>query len=110
MAATCVAILSPGDMGHAVGALLAERGFRLVSALGERSELTRARAARAGIEDAGDLEGAVREAEGVVVHQRVGHLVPNQATLSVERHFQFFDDTLSLAVKGGPRFVWRRAN
>jgi 3-hydroxyisobutyrate dehydrogenase-like beta-hydroxyacid dehydrogenase len=53
-------------MGHAVGALLAERGFRLVSALAERSELTRARAARAGIEDAVDLDGVVRAAEGVL--------------------------------------------
>ena len=66
MASTCVAILSPGDMGHAVGALLAERGFRLVSALTDRSELTRARAERAGIEDAGDLDGVVRAAEGIL--------------------------------------------
>ena len=66
MAATCVAILSPGDMGHAVGALLAERGFRLVSALAERSELTRSRAERAGIEDAGDLDGVVSAAEGIL--------------------------------------------
>ena len=66
MATTCVGILSPGDMGHAVGALLAERGFRLVSALAERSELTRSRAERAGIEDAGDLDGVVRAAEGIL--------------------------------------------
>ena len=66
MATSCVAILSPGDMGHAVGALLRERGFRLVSALTDRSELTRARAERAGIADAGDLEGVVRAAEGIL--------------------------------------------
>jgi 3-hydroxyisobutyrate dehydrogenase-like beta-hydroxyacid dehydrogenase len=53
-------------MGHAVGALLAERGFRVVTSLAGRSELTRDRAARAGIEDAGDLEGVVRAAEGVL--------------------------------------------
>jgi hypothetical protein len=53
---------------------------------------------------------SVRETEGVVVHQRVGHLVPNQATLRVERQFQFLNDTLALAVPGGPRFVWKRAN
>ena len=52
MAATCVGILSPGDMGHAVGAFLAGRGFRVITALAGRSELTRARAGRAGIEDA----------------------------------------------------------
>jgi 3-hydroxyisobutyrate dehydrogenase-like beta-hydroxyacid dehydrogenase len=53
-------------MGHAVGASLAERGFRVVSALAGRSELTRARAERAGIEDAGDLDGVVRAAEGIL--------------------------------------------
>ena len=66
MAISCVAILSPGDMGHAVGALLAERGFRLVSALAKRSELTRSRAERAGIEDEGDLDGVVSAAEGIL--------------------------------------------
>ena len=39
-------------MADAVGAFLAERGFRLISALAGRSELTRVRAERAGIEDA----------------------------------------------------------
>jgi hypothetical protein len=53
---------------------------------------------------------SVRESEGIVVHQRVGHLVPNQATLRVERQLQLLDDTLALAVPGGPRFVWNRAN
>jgi len=53
-------------MGHAVAASLAERGFRLVSVLAGRSELTRDRAARAGIEDAGDLDGVLRAAEGVL--------------------------------------------
>ncbi len=53
---------------------------------------------------------SVRETEGVVIHQRVGHLVPNQATLRVERQFQFLNDTLVLAVPGGPRLVWKRAN
>ena len=52
----------------------------------------------------------VRETEGVVIHQRVGHLVPNQATLRVERQLQFLNDTLALGVPGGPRFVWKRAN
>lgn len=40
MAERCVAILSPGDMGHAVGAFLAGRGFRVITALDGRSELT----------------------------------------------------------------------
>jgi 3-hydroxyisobutyrate dehydrogenase-like beta-hydroxyacid dehydrogenase len=53
-------------MGHAVGASLAERGFRVVSALADRSELTRSRAERAGIEDAGDLDGVLAAAEGIL--------------------------------------------
>jgi 3-hydroxyisobutyrate dehydrogenase-like beta-hydroxyacid dehydrogenase len=53
-------------MGHAVGALLAERGFRVVSALAGRSKLTRARAERAGIEDVGELDSVVTEAEGIL--------------------------------------------
>ena len=66
MGKRCIAIVSPGDMGHAVGALLAERGFRVVSALAARSELTRTRAERAGIEDVGDLDGVVTAAEGIL--------------------------------------------
>lgn len=66
MAERCVAILSPGDMGHAVGASLAERGFHLVSALAGRSEFTRERAERAGIEDVGDLDAVVAAAEGIL--------------------------------------------
>ena len=53
---------------------------------------------------------SVRETEGIVIHQRIGHLVPNQATLAVERHFEFLNDELVLAVPGANRFVWKRAN
>jgi len=53
-------------MGHAVGASLVERGFRVVTALAGRSELTCARAERAGIEDVGDLDSVVRGAEGIL--------------------------------------------
>jgi len=53
---------------------------------------------------------SVRESEGIVVHKRIGHLVPNQATVSVERQFTFVNDSLILAVPGGPRLVWNRAN
>jgi hypothetical protein len=52
-----------------VGALLAERGFQAVTALSGRSELTRARSERAGIEDLGDLDGVLNEAEGVFADQ-----------------------------------------
>lgn len=51
-----IAIISPGNMGHAVGRLLVSRGFRVVTALAERSPRTRALAKQAGIRDLGDLE------------------------------------------------------
>ena len=53
---------------------------------------------------------SVREAERVITHQRIHHLVPNQATLSVERHFEFLDDALILTVPGGIRLVWNLVN
>jgi 3-hydroxyisobutyrate dehydrogenase-like beta-hydroxyacid dehydrogenase len=53
-------------MGHALGAALAARGFRVVSALGGRSPATRERAERARIEDVDSLEGLAREADVVL--------------------------------------------
>ena len=35
---------------------------------------------------------SVNEAEGVVTHHRIAHLVPNQVGSDVERHFEFLDD------------------
>ena len=61
-----LALFSAGDMGHAVGAVCCERGLRVVSALEARSEITRERARRAGIEEAGSLEAAIREADLVL--------------------------------------------
>ena len=61
-----VAILSPGDMGHAIGAHLRRRGFRVLTDLEGRSEPTRARAARAGFEDSRGLDALVQGAELVL--------------------------------------------
>ena len=58
-----VAVLSPGDMGSAVGRRLHEAGLRVVSALEGRSDETRARAHEAGIEDVGTVADAVRECD-----------------------------------------------
>src|SRR4051794_7866676 len=58
-----VGILSPGDMGHAIGATLQRNGLRAVAALDDRSPRTRQLAAAAGIEDVGTLERLVEEAE-----------------------------------------------
>ncbi|HZQ98609.1 MAG TPA: DUF1932 domain-containing protein [Chloroflexota bacterium] len=58
-----VAILSPGEMGHAIGRKLARNGARAITALDGRSRRTRELAAAAGIEDVGSLERVVAEAE-----------------------------------------------
>jgi 3-hydroxyisobutyrate dehydrogenase-like beta-hydroxyacid dehydrogenase len=60
-----IAILSPGDMGHAVGAHLHAQGFRVLTDLAGRSASTRARARRSGFEDVG-LDSLVESAELVL--------------------------------------------
>lgn len=69
-----IGIHSPGDMGAAVGKVLAENGLRVVAALQARSSRTRDLAMAAGIEDAGGLEGLVRQADLLL-----SILVPSQA-------------------------------
>ncbi len=54
-----IGILSPGDMGHAIGAYLVARGHRVLTTLDGRSAITRERAERAGLEDAGSLDGVI---------------------------------------------------
>lgn len=58
-----VALMSPGDMGHSVGALLRKNGVRVVTALDGRSERTIDLAKAAGIEDLGDDETMVETAD-----------------------------------------------
>ena len=53
-------------MGHAVGAVLVERGVRVRSCLAGRSDLTRERAERAGIQDAESLEALLDDCQLVV--------------------------------------------
>lgn len=54
-----IAILMPGDMGHAVGRVLREHGHRVVTCLAGRSERTRGLARAAGLEDVPDLDTLV---------------------------------------------------
>jgi 3-hydroxyisobutyrate dehydrogenase-like beta-hydroxyacid dehydrogenase len=75
-----VAIMSPGDMGHAVGAVLRQAGLRVITRLDGRSERTRALAARAGIEAAGDDDNLVRAADIIL-----SILVPAEAVALAER-------------------------
>ena len=58
-----IAIMSPGDMGHTVGALLRRHGVRVITSLGGRSDRTRALAEKAGIEMVADDRTVVEQAD-----------------------------------------------
>ncbi len=61
-----VGVLSPGDMGHTVGAVLRQHGLRLLTCLDGRSARTCALAAEAGIEDVPTMEDLVVAADIVL--------------------------------------------
>ncbi len=75
-----IAIMSPGDMGNAVGAVLRQAGLRVITQLDGRSERTRALAARVGIEEVADDHGLVRTADILL-----SILVPAEAVALAER-------------------------
>ena len=74
-----IAILSPGDMGHAVGKVLAAHGLRVITSLHGRSVRTQQLAARAGIQDVGTLDAVVQEADLIL-----SILVPDQAVATAQ--------------------------
>lgn len=61
-----IGLVSPGEMGAAVGGSLVRAGRRVLSVLDARSPQSRARAQGAGIEEVADLDGLVA-ASGVVI-------------------------------------------
>ena len=61
-----IAIFSPGEMGAAVGKVLSDSGFTVITPLDGRSEPTRERARAAGFEDSGSLADAVAAADIVL--------------------------------------------
>lgn len=63
MAFSTIAILSPGNMGGAVGARLKESGYDVLTCLAGRSDFTRRKAAEAGFRDVPDMVALVREAD-----------------------------------------------
>ncbi|HIA66089.1 TPA: NAD(P)-dependent oxidoreductase [Candidatus Poribacteria bacterium] len=79
MSLETVAILSPGDMGHMVGRVLAEHGLRVITCLTGRSQRTRVLAEDAGILDVSTLQTLVSEADIIL-----SILVPAQATSIAE--------------------------
>ena len=73
------ALFHPGEMGAALGAALASRGFRVLWASQGRSTQTAARAKAASLEDAGTIEQAVKASEVVV------SVCPPHAALALAR-------------------------
>ena len=61
-----IAILSPGDMGHGVGKVLAEAGYDVITCLAGRSQRTRELAATAGIRDVPSLVEMTSQADLIV--------------------------------------------
>ena len=74
-----VAILSPGDMGHAVGRALVGHGFDVITCLNGRSERTRRLARQGNIRDVPDLDELVTRGDLIL-----SILVPAEA-LNVAR-------------------------
>jgi len=79
MVVKTVAILSPGDMGHAVGRALGEHGLDGITCLKGRSERTRQLAQKGNFRDVPSLEEMVRQADLIL-----SILVPSEA-VSVAR-------------------------
>jgi 3-hydroxyisobutyrate dehydrogenase-like beta-hydroxyacid dehydrogenase len=69
-----VGLLSPGDMGHSIGAVLRANGLPVLTHLGGRSERTRSLAEQAGLEDTPSLDDLVRRVDVLLCV-----LVPAQA-------------------------------
>ena len=63
MTITTIGLLSPGDMGHSVGAVLQRNGLQVLTCLDGRSERSRALAAEAGIEDTASITELVDAAD-----------------------------------------------
>ena len=63
MSVTTVAVIAPGEMGHAVGARLRARGARVITSLAGRGERSIARARQAGMEIVADDGDLVRGAD-----------------------------------------------
>ena len=75
-----IAILSPGDMGHAVGRALRDHGLDVTTCLQGRSERTRNLARQANIRDVPSPEELLRQADLVL-----SILVPAEAVKVVQR-------------------------
>lgn len=80
MTISTVGLLSPGDMGHAIGAVLQQHGLRVMTCLSGRSQRTRALAQEANISEVPDEETLVCEADIIL-----SILPPSRASACVQR-------------------------
>ncbi len=76
MSIESVAILSPGDMGHAIGQLLRENELRVLTCLAGRSNRTRELSQKAGITDVPNLNELVEQSD-VLMSVTVSEAVPS---------------------------------
>jgi 3-hydroxyisobutyrate dehydrogenase-like beta-hydroxyacid dehydrogenase len=74
MKAKNVGIMSPGDMGSAIGKVLSDAGLNVITCLEGRGNITRLRAQEAGMHDVASLDRLVSESELIL-----SVLVPSQA-------------------------------
>jgi 3-hydroxyisobutyrate dehydrogenase-like beta-hydroxyacid dehydrogenase len=93
-----IGLISPGDMGQAVGTLLVEGGARVVTCVAGRSERTRALARSAGFIEVPTLDELVRESELVL------SIVPPAQAVAVAR------DVASALGATGARVVYVDCN
>lgn len=66
MTINCIAVMAPGDMGHAVGKVLGQHGHDVITCLAGRSERSRKLAAVGNIRDVADLATLVTEADMIL--------------------------------------------
>ena len=88
MVVNTVGLLSPGDMGHAVGAVLVNNGIKVITCLEGRSDRTRKLAEEAGIEDVPVYRDLVRDADIIL-----SILVPAEAKNTAIRVSQALEET-----------------
>ncbi|MEK9684428.1 MAG: DUF1932 domain-containing protein [Rhodospirillaceae bacterium] len=91
-----VLILSPGEMGAAVGNVFHENGFEILGILQGRSEATRNRAKTAGFGDAKTLEAGIKRADiifSILPPAEALSTASSVATVmkSLERHLPYVD-------------------
>ena len=75
MSIESVAILSPGDMGHAIGQLLREHEVRVITCLAGRSNRTQQLSEQAGITDVPSMKELVTQSD-VLMSITVSEAVP----------------------------------